>query len=211
MDDCPESIPASHKALAEAVPIWLRPFVEVVDGSRIYECAVEFEKKKATHKTETKHLHEAEVYVGDPALTFGNFVLSAWESQGVHGTESAPAVPARDPVFSPFVLLVWMGFMIGAVMACGPLGGVVLWLLGSLGVMALAIPTQREKLDYEKSIAWGLFTLAALAVAGFGLWVSFFTGQSMPAAGAIFGSLVALYSVNRCFADWPQNVGAADR
>jgi len=207
---CPVPIPDSHRALVEAAPVWLRPFVEVVDGTRIYERVVEFDRKKKTHEVDEEFDREKLVFVGDPALTLGKFVLSVWGSPVPQSEKTSATSWQSSPILSPFVLLVLMIFLAGAVITFGAVPGLIVWLMGSLGIAIVSIPIEDKKPDYGTCLAWGLLSLVALGVAACGWWAAIPGGQKISAAGAVLAAVAAIYAIARFSAELPKKPAGPD-
>ncbi len=67
-------IPQKVRAVIDAIPAWLYPFVEIIDGTLVRERIVERQQKSLEYRT----VHEEPTADPDPGLILGPFLLCGW-------------------------------------------------------------------------------------------------------------------------------------
>ena len=75
-------MPPQILRLVEAIPEWMYPFVEVIDGHIVRERIVA--KTVSVEEWAKVEIHDEPIYGIDPAIVIGPFVLSGWGSVEVH-------------------------------------------------------------------------------------------------------------------------------
>lgn len=94
----PTMIPARFQPVAQAVPDWLRPLVEVVDGKRFRQQIVSTPVSTEGYaESQTRVDSEEVVLRPDPAILLGNrYVLTGWGPEEMEGEQERQAAVARQ-------------------------------------------------------------------------------------------------------------------
>ena len=94
----PTMIPGRFQPIAEAVPSWLKPLVEVVDGKRFRQQVVSTPvSTEGFSESETRIESEEVVLRPDPAILLGSrYVLTGWGPEEMEGEKKRQATVARE-------------------------------------------------------------------------------------------------------------------
>ena len=204
-------IPQPIQPLIEALPEWLRPLVELVDGERysmliVAEKVDEIETQRETVHEEAEIVHSDVLLHFDPAIVVDRYVLTGWgpeeadaeqqrrDARQEEAEQTADAQvaalwfwPASVGVVLAIVLGAWMTALAAVWAPLGVIGPA----LGMIGGVGAFVPLRLQRQAWRKNLSWP-YLLSGTAAAVGGSFAVLFAAGALARGSWLFGGMSVL-------------------
>ncbi len=184
IDRTPALVPRTIQPLLDALPSWLRPLVELIDGERYFLRVIRRRVADVDIEQEGRHeeielIHEDPMAHYDPAIALDRYVLTGWGPEETEVEEKSRAAEQKEHTaiadaaaasvrFWPAALVVCLLVVAGAALAGFGNSWRPAYLLGyvvaSVGAVGSLVPLRLERMARRRKAPWPYLLAGAAAV-----------------------------------------------